>query len=95
MTMLRSTAALLSALAATVLVTGGVPPVGAQATCDWYARTALRQQQLNEERKCGFKGEAWHPDLKAHLAWCASVSPDLWKEQAKARDHQLAQCTRR
>lgn len=67
----------------------------AQANCEWYARTALRQQQLNEERKCGFKGEAWHADLKAHLAWCASVGPDVWKTQAQTRDQQLSQCAKK
>lgn len=95
MTTLRSAAAFLTTLAAAAVLSWGAAPVSAQATCEWYAKTALRQQQLNEERKCGFKGEAWHPDLKAHLAWCASVSPDLWKEQAKARDQQLAQCPRK
>jgi hypothetical protein len=67
----------------------------AQANCDWYAKTALRQQQLNEEQKCGFKGEAWTPDLKAHLNWCASVAPDVWKAQAQQRDQELAKCARK
>ena len=64
----------------------------AQANCDWYARTALKQQQDNERMKCGFKGDAWSADLKAHAAWCSSVSPDAWKEQAKKRDQELAAC---
>ena len=68
-------------------------PAHAQANCDWYAKTALKQQQDNERMKCGLKGEAWSSDLKAHNAWCASVSPDAWKEQAKKRDQQLTTCT--
>ena len=69
--------------------------VQAQANCDWYAKTALRQQQDNERMKCGFKGEAWAADLKAHAAWCSSVSPDAWKEQAKKRDQELSACAKK
>jgi hypothetical protein len=84
-------------LAATVLSAGLVlPPAAlAQANCDWYAKTALRQQQLNEEQKCNFKGDAWSADLKAHLNWCASVAPDVWKAQAQQRDQMLAQCAKK
>lgn len=64
----------------------------AQSNCQWYASTALRQQQQNEKLKCGFRGDSWHSDLRAHLSWCAGVSPDLWKAQAQARDRQLATC---
>lgn len=67
----------------------------AQSNCDWYARTALKQQQENERLKCGFKGEAWHTDLKAHSAWCASVGPDVWKAQAQKRDQDLVACTKK
>ena len=34
----------------------------AQATCDWYANTALQQQKVNVDRKCGLKGESWSFD---------------------------------
>ncbi len=64
----------------------------AQTNCDWYARTAVRQQQINEEKKCGFTGEAWHKDLSAHMKWCASVAPDAWKLQAQGRSSQLEAC---
>ena len=47
------------------------------------------------EQKCGFKGEAWTPDLKAHLNWCASVAPDVWKAQAQQRDQELAKCAKK
>lgn len=64
----------------------------AQSNCQWYASTALRQQQENEKLKCGFSGESWHSDLKAHLAWCQGVAPNHWKAQAQARDQELARC---
>ena len=64
----------------------------AQANCDWYANTALQQQKLNVDRKCGFKGESWSFDRTAHVAWCQGVSPDQWKRQAQFRDQELAKC---
>lgn len=67
----------------------------AQSNCDWYAKTALKQQKDNEDRKCGLKGEAWHSDMKAHLAWCAGVAPDVWKSQAQKREQELAGCAKK
>ena len=42
--------------------------------------------------KCGFTGPEWSSDLRAHMAWCASVPPDVWKKSAQSRDQQLAAC---
>ncbi len=64
----------------------------AQANCDWYAKTALKQQQDNERLKCGFTGAEWSTDLRAHTTWCAGVAPDAWKAQAQKRDQQLVAC---
>ena len=69
--------------------------VNAQATCDWYAKTALKQQQDNERLKCGFTGPEWSADLKAHMSWCAGVAPDLWKVEAQKRDQKLAACAKK
>jgi hypothetical protein len=63
----------------------------AQANCDWYAKTSLKQQQENEQRKCGFTGPGWSSDLKAHMTWCAA-NPDLWKNEAQKREQQLSTC---
>lgn len=67
-------------------------PGQALANCDWYAQTALKQQQQNEQLKCGFTGPAWTRDLKAHLTWCGGVSPDNMKAEAQAREQQLQAC---
>ena len=94
MTILRQIAAL--------TVTAGLglaalAPSGAlaQANCDWYAKTALKQMQDNERLKCGYKGPEWNSDLKAHMTWCAGVAPDAWKTQAQKRDQQLASCAKK
>lgn len=86
----RLGACVMGLAAVTVFVAPG--SVSAQSNCQWYASTALRQQQENEKLKCGLKGQSWHSDLKAHLAWCASVAPDYWKAEARSRDQQLAAC---
>lgn len=62
------------------------------ATCDWYANTALQQQKVNVDRKCGQKGESWSFDRAAHIVWCQSVSPEQWKKQAQFRDQELTKC---
>jgi hypothetical protein len=71
---------------------GLTAPVQAESNCDWYARTALRQQQDNDQRKCGFTGPAWSWDLKAHTTWCATANPDQWKAEAQGRERQLIAC---
>ncbi len=70
----------------------GTGAAHAQATCDWYANTALQQQKQNIDRKCGFKGVSWSFDRSAHMQWCQSVAPDQWKRQAQFRDQELAKC---
>ena len=84
------TAAVLAAIAA--LTSSWSSGASAQANCDWYANTALQQQKVNADRKCGFKGESWSFDRSAHIAWCQSVSPDQWRRQAQFRDHELQKC---
>jgi hypothetical protein len=77
----------------TVLIGAWTAPAAlAQGNCQWYAATALKQQQENERLKCGFSGTEWHANMKAHLAWCAGVAPDLWKKAAQKRDQDLSAC---
>ncbi len=78
-------------LLATAAMGYAAAPAGAQANCDWYAKTALKQQQENEQRKCGFSGPNWSSDLKAHMSWCAA-NPDMWKSEAQRREQQLSTC---
>ena len=82
-------AAIATGLGASLLLSA---TASAQGNCQWYGSTALKQQQENERLKCGFKGAEWHSDLKAHMAWCASVAPDVWKRSAQARDKALSDC---
>ena len=85
----------LVAVAAGLVGVLATSPASAQNTCDWYAKTAVKQQQDNLQRQCGFSGPSWSIDMKAHLAWCAGASPDQWKAEAQKRDQQLAGCTKK
>jgi hypothetical protein len=64
------------------------------ANCTWYAETALKQQQRNEQGKCGFSGSEWSMNRQTHLTWCATQNPDRWKAEAQKREQLLASCKR-
>ena len=64
----------------------------AESNCDWYAKTALKQQQQNQDNKCGFSGPAWSTDHQAHITWCATAGFDLLKLETQKRDQQLTAC---
>lgn len=79
-----------------LVLTGALASAAAaQGNCDWYAKTALKQNQDNERMRCGFSGQSWSGNLRAHLTWCASVAPDTWKAEAQKRDQMLGQCATR
>ncbi len=83
--------AIFSALAAVVMAPS---LASAQGSCKWYAATSLKQQQENERLKCGFKGPAWNSNLKAHMTWCNTVPPSVWKKSAQTRDKKLEECAK-
>lgn len=91
---MSTTRSLFAASALAGLAALATVPVAAQMApnCDWYAKTAQKQQQDNERLKCNLKGPEWSADMKAHVAWCQSVAPDVWKAAAQKRDQQLAEC---
>ena len=80
-----------------VLLLAVAAPVAARAqtaNCTWYADTALKQQQRNEQGKCGFSGPEWSMSRQTHLTWCATQNPDRWKAEAQKREQLLAGCKR-
>jgi hypothetical protein len=81
--------------AASVLLAAAAPTGRAQTIdCAWYAATAMKQQQENLQRKCGFTGPDWSFDRRAHAAWCATQAPDRWKREAQRRHQMLTTCRR-
>ncbi|MEZ5854947.1 MAG: hypothetical protein R3D67_09480 [Hyphomicrobiaceae bacterium] len=90
---MRALKSLSVATAATLALLLCAPmPASAQANCDWYAKTAVRQQQINASKQCGLTGLSWHTDLAAHRKWCQGVPPDAWKAEAQKRSQQLQAC---
>jgi hypothetical protein len=85
---------ILAAAALALTLAGAPATANTQTNCDWYAKTALKQQQENEQRRCGFTGNSWSSDLKAHMTWCLT-NPDRWKSEAQHRDQQLAVACRK
>jgi hypothetical protein len=81
-------------VAAAASIAGAAAALAQTASCTWYADMALKQQQQNEQRKCGFTGPEWNPDKQVHLTWCATQSPDVWKAVAQKREKMLAECRR-
>ncbi|MGD9783315.1 MAG: hypothetical protein AB7E80_03610 [Hyphomicrobiaceae bacterium] len=97
MTVRNGASAKVGLLALSAIAAATLAPVAAsaQANCQWYATTALKQQQQNDKLRCGFAGPEWSLDLARHLSWCGSVPPDVWKTSAQKRDQMLANCSKR
>ena len=91
MSSIRTSAAVLLCIAAAALP---LPARAQMASCNWYADTALLQQQENEQKKCGFTGPEWNASRQAHLTWCATQVPERWRSEAQKRRQQLAACKR-
>jgi hypothetical protein len=82
----------LSGLAVSGVIMLLASPVSAAEDCNWYALTSAKQEQENVSRKCGFKGDGWSTDLRAHMAYCQSVPPEEWRKAIEARKQQLQGC---
>jgi len=80
-----------SALAVLAAATVAASP--ASASCDWYVKTALEQQQRNLKLKCGFSGAEWSLDKASHTTWCSSVSPETSRTTAQKREADLTKCS--
>lgn len=79
-------------LLAGMAVTSGSLAASADEDCNWYALTSAKQQQQNEAKACGLNGDGWTTDLKVHVAWCESVSPDEWRKAITDRQAELDKC---
>ena len=70
----------------------GLASMASADGCDTYGKRALTQQKENESNKCGLSGSEWSSDLKAHMSWCAGVSPQEWQSMLQKRKQALAEC---
>jgi hypothetical protein len=64
----------------------------ADEDCNWYALTSAKQQQVNESKNCGQKGDGWSTDQAVHLSYCQGVSPEEWRKAVQERQKALKTC---
>lgn len=62
--------------------------------CREYAGLALKQNQENIQRRCGFSGPRWSSDFNGHYQWCLKVPQEFAESETRARREALQQkCT--
>jgi len=59
-------------------------PQKAVDRCEAYSNGAVRQNEENVRRNCGYTGGSWHSDYNAHYRWCHSVSSKSAKSATRA-----------
>ena len=57
--------------------------------CREYANTAVRQNQENLKRRCGFTGPRWSSDFQGHFQWCLQVPEKMANTETRARNRAL------
>ena len=60
--------------------------------CEQYARTAVKQNKENIERRCGFTGSRWSDDYNGHYNWCTKASKSSVNSETRARQQSLEKC---
>jgi hypothetical protein len=62
--------------------------------CASYARNAVRQNDENQRRDCGFKGGRWSSNYDRHYRWCRDTSYDKADKENRDRQKDLQRCRR-
>lgn len=61
-------------------------------TCRDYASAAVRANQRNIDRRCGYSGAHWHGDAAVHYNWCLGKSDWDAHQESEARRILLDNC---
>jgi len=69
-----------------------VSKVAALPTCDEYASRAHSQDNLNQRLKCGFRGNAWHPNERRHYNFCSRNGRRAAQKRTRNRQRKLETC---
>ena len=86
----KSFSALLTVLSLSVAVVGVARAQAANPACNWFVQESTKQQQMNVQRGCNFRGPEWTSDVKALTTFCERNPPAVWKSVVEARERQLA-----
>jgi hypothetical protein len=60
--------------------------------CQEYASAAVRANQRNIEKRCGYTGEHWHSDAATHYNWCVRKSDWDAHQESQGRKILLDNC---
>lgn len=78
--------------AGALFMLASAPSALAQANCEMYAKLAIQQQRQNESSGCKLQGADWSSDLRGHMAWCTTASPQQWQAALQRRKQALDSC---
>ncbi len=69
---------------------------GLRQRCRDFARVSVRQNQINQGRRCGYRGPLWSSDFGYHYAWCRRHGAPLSRLDriVQRRRRALARCGR-
>lgn len=72
------------------------PPVSsANPFCDRYARTAVAQNQVNVQLRCGLSGSRWQSNYSHHYNWCVTAGTSMPNYEERNRAAALDRCRAR
>lgn len=74
------------------LYDGVADDTGQIAFCAAYSDRAVRQNEENARRSCGYSGPRWHGNYAAHNEWCLGTPRATADTENNARDAELARC---
>ncbi|GAB6143844.1 PKD domain-containing protein [Desulfocicer niacini] len=60
--------------------------------CRIYAETAVKQNQDNLQKECGFCGQRWQSSFDAHYQWCLQETQKIRDIETSTRKTLLSQC---
>jgi hypothetical protein len=63
-----------------------------QRRCKQYAETAVRANQINISKGCGFTGRGWSNDYNGHFNWRLNVSENAAHQETQARKIAIDNC---
>jgi hypothetical protein len=64
--------------------------------CRQYAQVSVRQNEVNQRQRCGYRGRRWSSDYGYHFTWCRRQGAPLAQLDriVQGRRAQLARCAR-
>lgn len=63
--------------------------------CSNYTRSAISAQRANLQLRCGYRGNGWTTNPRAHFAWCLKAKLPLLKRETAKRNAALNACKKK